>query len=142
MDRGLRDNKLESLRRCIERIKAKRPDSPDSLREDYDLQDILAVNLQRAVQLSVDLAVGIIAGLDVPAPETMARGFDILADQGVISELTARRMKKAVGLRNIAVHQYCEVDWDIVFNVAHKNVEDFEQYAREIIQATELEKGN
>lgn len=136
MDRSLRDHKLESLRRCIERIKAKRPGSPADLIEDYDLQDILSVNLERAVQLSVDLAVGIIAGLDVPAPETMAQGFEIIAKHGFISEATARQMKKAVGFRNIAVHRYREVDWNIVFHVVHQNTEDFEQFAREIIRST------
>jgi hypothetical protein len=44
------------LERCIRRIEFKRPDRVELLQKDYDLQDILAVNLERAVQASVDVA--------------------------------------------------------------------------------------
>jgi uncharacterized protein len=54
MDRDLVEAKLESLRRCVERIAAKTPSSADQLAQNPDLQDIIALNLQRAVQLSVD----------------------------------------------------------------------------------------
>ena len=47
---------LETLRRCVEPIAAKPPSSADQLAQNPDPQDIIALNLQRAVQLSVDLA--------------------------------------------------------------------------------------
>jgi hypothetical protein len=56
MGRDLIEAKLESLRRCVERIAAKTPSSADQLTRDPDLQDIIALNLQRCVQLCVDLA--------------------------------------------------------------------------------------
>ena len=61
MDRNVVEAKLESLRRCVERIAAKTPSSADQLAQNQDLQDIIALNLQRAVQLSVDLASPLIA---------------------------------------------------------------------------------
>jgi len=71
MDRDVIEEKLESLRRCLRRIEQKCPASVDELEKDIDLQDILAVNLTRAVQLSVDIAAHWIAELpDVPAPST------------------------------------------------------------------------
>jgi len=42
------------------------------LAEDYDLQDIICLNLERAVQGCVDLAAHVIADADLPAPTTMA----------------------------------------------------------------------
>lgn len=56
MDRDLVETKLESLRRCVDRIAGKTPASVDQLVQDPDVQDIIALNLQRAVQLSVDIA--------------------------------------------------------------------------------------
>ena len=55
MDRNIVEAKLESLRRCGDRIAEKTPASADQLSHDPDLQDIIALNLQRAVQTSVDL---------------------------------------------------------------------------------------
>ena len=56
MDPALIERKLESLDRCVQRINEKYPDSADDLAEDYDRQDIIAVNLERGVQSCVDLA--------------------------------------------------------------------------------------
>ncbi|MEO7862933.1 MAG: HepT-like ribonuclease domain-containing protein [Nitrospirales bacterium] len=73
MDRSLVEAKLESLRRCVERIAAKTPSAADQLAQNPDLQDIIALNLQRAVQLSVDLASHLIAETDARPPSTPKR---------------------------------------------------------------------
>src|SRR5207249_12175937 len=54
MDPDLISEKLESLRRCVQRVQKKCPATPEELMEDPDLQDIISLNLTRAVQLSVD----------------------------------------------------------------------------------------
>jgi hypothetical protein len=57
MDWDLIEQKLESLRRCIGRVRERCPESAAILSRDYDAQDILALNLTRAVQLCVDIAI-------------------------------------------------------------------------------------
>ena len=110
MDRDIVQAKLESLRRCVERIADKTPSSSDQLAHDPDLQDIIALNLQRAVQLCVDLAAHVIADTDTKAPATMADTFTSLKEVNVIPPALADRMMKAVGFRNIAVHSYQTID--------------------------------
>jgi hypothetical protein len=41
--------KLESLRKCLDRIESKKPETLDDLLEDIDVQDIIALNLERSV---------------------------------------------------------------------------------------------
>ncbi|MEX5215114.1 MAG: DUF86 domain-containing protein [Nitrospiraceae bacterium] len=132
MDRELVEAKLESLRRCIERITTKAPASAESLARDPDLQDIIALNLQRAVQLCVDLAAHVIADTQARVPSTMADNFDILRDLKIISSTLADRMTKAVGFRNIAVHSYQDIDWAIVFQICRNNLNDFQQFAQAV----------
>ena len=139
MDRDVTDRKLDALRRCLARLREKRPLTPEALLANPDLQDILALNLERAVQLSVDLAAMRIADLSVPAPETMGAVFEVLRERGVLSAGTADRMRKAVGFRNIAVHDYQRIDWQIVFNLVHRRLEDFEAFARELCAAPSQE---
>ena len=50
MDRPVIEQKLESLRHCVQRIGEKCPASADILARDQDLQDILSLNLSRAIQ--------------------------------------------------------------------------------------------
>ena len=71
MDREVIEQKLESLRRCLQRVAEKCPPNPDELGHDPDLQDIVTLNLSRAVQLYVDLGAHLIADLDVLPPDTM-----------------------------------------------------------------------
>ncbi len=78
MDKEIISAKLESLRRCIKRIKDKTPANAAVLLEDNDIQDIISVNLERAVQLCVDIASHIIAESEMPAPATMAESFEQL----------------------------------------------------------------
>ncbi|MEO8546189.1 MAG: DUF86 domain-containing protein, partial [Burkholderiaceae bacterium] len=113
MDRQVVDQKLESLRRCLSRIQKKCPEQAQALLTDQDLQDILTLNLSRAVQLTVDMGAHIIAQLDVPAPGTMGQTFDLLADEGVLDRALALQLKRAVGFRNIAVHNYDAINWFI-----------------------------
>ena len=49
MDQSLIEEKLEALQRCIRRIEEKRPSAAKILATDSDLQDIISLNLTRAV---------------------------------------------------------------------------------------------
>jgi len=128
-------NKIESLRRCIARIEQKRPSSADDLRKSADLQDIMVINLERAVQVCVDIAAHLISSRGGAVPGTMAEAFSALATANVITPATAERMQKAVGFRNIAVHEYEKINWDIVFKIVTIHLEDFRQFAREVLKA-------
>jgi len=129
MDKQLIEEKLESLRRCVRRIEQKRPPKAEALVSDWDLQDIIAINLTRAVQLSVDIAAHVLSEADVEAPETMAQSFENLAKAGVIPSELAARLKKAVGFRNIAVHNYQAIDWRIVHLICTQHLGDFKEFA-------------
>ena len=111
MDREVVEQKLESLRRCVQRIETKCPADAATLVTDFDLQDIVSLNLSRAVQLCVDIGAHLISGLNVAPPDTMGQTFDILAESGLLTAELAHNLKKSVGFRNIAVHNYDAINW-------------------------------
>jgi len=135
MDREVIEQKIESLRRCVERVRQKCPATADALTNDPDAQDILSHNLTRAVQLCVDIGAHLIAARDNLAPNTMGQTFDVLAELKVISPELAQRMKKAVGFRNIAVHNYEDVDWQIVHAIASRHINEFGEFAKAVIES-------
>lgn len=136
MDRDVVLNKLENLRRCLQRVQDKTPASADLLIENYDLQDIIVLNLERSVQLCVDIGLHIISDLEVPAPESMANTFEVLARTDCLDSAVAERMVKAVGFRNTAVHAYQEIDWQIVYRIITEHIDDFRDFSRQILNFT------
>lgn len=138
MDRQVIEHKLESLRRCLSRIADKCPGDAQTLARDLDAQDIVALNLTRAVQLCVDVAAHLIASREIPAPNTMGQAFDALAEAGLIDRELADRLKKSVGFRNIAIHNYDAIDWGIVHSICRRHLDDFRAFAARILSLENL----
>lgn len=132
MDRQVIDQKLESLRRCLLRIQDKFPADAAELQSNFDLQDIIALKLSRAVQLTVDIGSHIISTLNMPAPETMGQTFEIFAQHNVLSAAVADQLKKSVGFRNIAVHNYEAINWQIVHSIIREHLDDFTEFAKAV----------
>jgi len=108
------------------------PATVDALVKDLDAQDVIALNLSRAVQLCVDIGAHLIAGTQVKAPDTMGQIFDVLIQTGVLNADLAGRLKKAVGFRNIAVHNYQVIDWAIVHAICRQRLKDFDEFAKAV----------
>ncbi len=134
MDWTVIEQKLESLRRSLRRVEEKCPENVDTLVKDYDAQDILALNLSRAVQICVDIGASLISGTEFPPPDTMGQVFDILCEAGIIQSELAERMKKAVGFRNLAVHNYEAINWAVVHAIARNHLSDFESFAKAVAE--------
>ncbi len=140
MDEDLILSKLESLSRCLARIEEKTPATAEELKADFDRQDIISVNLERAVQACVDVGMHVISQRNLLLPDSMAGTFLSLATLSVIDKQTAVAMGKAVGFRNTAVHAYRVINWDIVFSICTKQMDDFRTFARQIMAALEEHK--
>lgn len=133
MDRLIIERKLDSLQRCLERIRSKTPEQLEVLLADLDIQDVLVLNLSRAVQICVDIAAHVLSERQLPPPETMGGAFEQLAQAGLLDSALADRLRRAVGFRNLAVHNYEAINWAIVHSIASRHLDDFENFARKIV---------
>ncbi|MBR1403717.1 MAG: DUF86 domain-containing protein [Treponema sp.] len=129
MDTDVLNNKLESLAKCVKRIESKMPQNLEQLENDIDMQDIIVVNLERAVQICVDIASHILLDYEQTAVQSMAENFTALAKHSVIPAELAESLAHAVGFRNIAVHQYQSLNWAVVYSIITKNLTDFRSFA-------------
>ena len=132
------DAKLESLKRCLDRITTKTPANAEALVSDFDAQDVISVNLQRAVQICVDIGSYLISARGWLAPATMSETFSVLASHGVLRPELANRMRRAVGFRNVSVHEYDEIDWTRVFVLATNHLGDFRLFAEQISESWDV----
>lgn len=134
MDPDVLLSKLDSLQRCIARIRKKTPASLSELEDDLDACDIIALNLERAVQQCVDIAFHMIASHpEVPVPDTMAGAFRCLVSLELLGEEDGEGLVKSVGFRNISVHSYTEIDWAIVYAIITEHLCLFERFGSQIL---------
>ncbi|TBV00129.1 type VII toxin-antitoxin system HepT family RNase toxin [Stutzerimonas kirkiae] len=133
MDRLIIERKLDSLQRCLTRVREKTPADLATLENDLDLQDVLVLNLSRAVQICVDIAAHILSERRQPPPDSMGQAFDLLARERLLDTRLSERLKRSVGFRNLAVHNYETINWAIVHSIATRHLADFEDFARQVL---------
>lgn len=129
IDKKVIGEKLLSLNRCLERIKLHVPVNVEALQSDFDTQDIICLNIQRAVQISVDIAAHILAEQLHEQTPTMAETFLALSRHGLLDSQLASRLAKAVGFRNIAIHEYNTLDMNILYSIITKEIGCFYEFS-------------
>lgn len=104
----------------------------DEYLDDENLQAIVERRLQLATQACMDIASYLIAQLGLGAPDEPENVFVVLGREQILSQELAQRMVGMVRFRNILVHDYLEIDSELVFGHLAEELDDFDQFAREI----------
>ena len=124
-------NKAAVIRRCIQLIAEEYRDDPARL-DDFTIQYSIVLNILRACEAAIDLAMHRVALGKLGIPQASRDAFDLLAQNSVISEPCATAMKHMVGFRNIAVHNYQELQQPILLSILKQNLTDFENLLTEL----------
>ena len=95
-------NKAATVERCLRRVREEVAADPEMM--DQTRQDAAVLNLQRACQAAIDLAMrrARLAGLGVP--QTSREAFALLVEGAGLPADLGDRMQRMVGFRNVAVH--------------------------------------
>ena len=116
VDRDVVQAKIAIIQRCLRRIKDVTGLDPKRL-DDLDTQDIFVLNLQRAVQATIDLAAHVVGAEGLGVPQDLRENFRLLVNNRIISQDLCTRMEKMVGFRNVAVHEYQALDIEVLKSV-------------------------
>ncbi len=122
--------KTESIERCIRRIKEEYTGFENELETNFLKQDSIILNLQRACELSIDLANYIVKIKKLGFPKESKESFEKLQAEGILTKELAQKMTKMVGFRNIAIHEYKKLDFQIVKNIVENQLSDFRTFAQ------------
>lgn len=126
-------NKYESIERCIMRIQEEYDGKLENL-EDYRRLDSIVLNLQRSCELVTDIAMYIVSCRKLGIPQEKREAFELLQKNQLISEEMSNNMKKMIGFRNIAVHDYKKIDEAILKNVIENHMQELLEFARTILK--------
>ncbi len=124
-------NKSSIIRRCLVRIAEEFQGDADRL-SIATVQDSVVLNLLRACEAAIDLAMHQVAVQHLGIPQNSRDAFDLLSARHIISEASAASMKRMVGFRNIAVHDYQRMQIEILEAILTQHLSDFDVYLREL----------
>ena len=96
-------------------------------------QDAVVINLERAIQASVDIVVNIISGKQLGTPNSMKDSFMTLYRNDIINQELSLGLIKMIGFRNIAVHAYDDLNISILEKILSHHLVDFEDFYRVIL---------
>ena len=124
---------IEKLNQHIKRIEAMDIVESD-VENDQDVQDLLSFRIQQMVEKCIDIGSHIIANETFETAETARTIFEVLSKQGIISSETAEHLGQAVGMRNIIVHQYDEVDVEKLYKAYEVGINDVKDFVKSIVR--------
>lgn len=122
-------NKAASIERCIKRIREVYDHNPDNL-NDFTKQDSIILNIQRACEQCIDIAMHIVSEHKLGIPKSSREAFKLMQDAGILDEELADRMMRMVGFRNTAVHAYQSLNLDILKTIIERHLDDFKRFAQ------------
>ena len=104
------------------------------LATNYTQQDSIILNIQRACQAALDMANYVIRLKKLGIPQNARESFQLLGDNGLVSAPLTGSMKKMVGFRNIAVHEYQKLNIDILKSVIENHINDINGFAEDVMR--------
>lgn len=126
--------KVEAIERCLRRIAEEYGGVPANLHENWTRQDSILLNLERACQASIDLALRLVAMRGLGLPKESRDAFELLANHQHLSRPLAEAMQRMVGFRNVAVHNYRKLDLHIVQSIIENRLGDFADLCRRALE--------
>jgi uncharacterized protein YutE (UPF0331/DUF86 family) len=123
-------NKAAIIERCVRRARDVYGGLDVNLTDDLTRQDSIVLNIQRACEAAVDLAMHLVRSYRLGIPQDSRHAFDLLAQAGKLDRDLADVLKRMVGFRNVAVHDYQELSLDIVRAILQRHLDDLLTFAR------------
>lgn len=117
-------NKAAAIERCLSRVREEVCGDRARL-ADQTVEDAIVLNLQRACESAIDLAMHVVASERLGVPQESRDAFTLLGKAGRIDAATADAMRRMVGFRNVAVHEYQTPSRPILLSILEKNLGDF-----------------
>jgi len=127
-------SKFVSLERCVKQIRDYYSQPRElPFAEDYLVQDAITQNIQRACEICIDMANYVVRTRKLGVPHASRDSFYMLAEAKIITLDVASEMTRMIGFRNVLVHQYQNINIEIMITVVEEKLDDLLAYAEYIL---------
>lgn len=128
-------NKAASIERCLQRIVEEYAGDKQNLVANQTKQDAIVLNLQRACETAIDLAMYVVSQRKLGVPQDSRDAFALLQTAGMLPADLVQRMQRMVGFRNVAIHEYARLNLEVVHSIITKQLDDFRIFSSTIVKA-------
>jgi uncharacterized protein YutE (UPF0331/DUF86 family) len=142
VDNDLIIAKAGSIKKHLRRIAEKSSIDLDAFLKDIDCQEIISFNLHLAIENCTDLAAHIISDEGLGVPGSASEMFYLLEENGFIGKGITENMIKAVGLRNLIVHEYSKIDLNRLFEIIQRDIKDINDFVAAIFTKLNISAEN
>ncbi len=126
-------NKAASIERCVARVKEEYARNPDTFAQDFTRQDAAILNIQRACEAALDMGQHLVRRERLGLPQSARDVFELLHASGWLTADLAAAMKRMVGFRNIAVHDYQALQLPITVNIICHHLGEFLAFTQAVL---------
>ena len=126
-------NKAATIERCVARAREEYASNPVTFLTDYTRQDAAILNIQRACEAALDMGQHLIRREKLGVPQSARDVFALLAHGGWINSTLAESLKRMVGFRNIAVHDYQTLQLPITVSIIESHLDEFLYYSQAVL---------
>lgn len=124
---------MDRLNECLQKLEPLRQRPLVEFQTDTYLRDIVERNLEVAAQCCIDIANRIIALENALRPTDYYESLLRLGEIGVLPIEFAQRFAPLGGFRNILVHEYLSIEWNIVYDNLQR-LDDLARFAEYVRQ--------
>lgn len=126
--------KAEIIERCLRRVDEVYRGSESELETNFTKQDSILLNIQRMCEASIDAAMHMVRQHTLGIPRDSRQAFTLLVNANLLDSQLGKHLEAMVGFRNIAVHNYIEINMAIVRNILDERMDDMKTFARLLIK--------
>lgn len=127
-------HKAKVIERCIARAKQEYESAQGQFLQDFTRQDAAILNLQRACEAALDMAQHVLSTQAWGMGETSKDLFYKLREHGAIDAALCTTLTKMVGFRNIAVHDYEDIDMAKVESIILRDSTDLLNFSAQMLK--------
>lgn len=121
-------NKAAIIERALRRIQQEYQANPQL--DNYTHIDAMTLNVERACQAAIDLAMHIVARRRLGMPQSSSEAFRLIHEAGFINKEISKDMIAMTGFRNIAIHEYQQMDMSVLRDIAETRWRSLVDYCR------------
>lgn len=129
VDRLLIERKLGRIEGYLRELQVIQVRNLDEFKGNVVMKRFVERQLELCVEQMIDICKHLVAGLDLPEPETYAGCFELLAAAGVVPESHLAVFKSMARFRNLLIHGYDDVDDAVTYGIFSARLGDFTAFA-------------
>ena len=126
--------KAKVIERCVGRAREEYALAEGLFLSNYSRQDAAILNIQRACEAALDMAQRVISTQKWGLAEFSKDLFGVLQRHAVIDEKMTTTLSHMVGFRNLAVHDYEDLDMKIVESIIKNDASDLLAFSELVLK--------